>query len=204
MRKHEVRVAVIDETKAFADLLASPFEKRGIATLQECHPIDFERLVQFCPSVIVLGMGRREVAYDRPIESEEDISGYQALAEIESYPAVHTVPILIVGSGLQERDIPTRLNYDLFLTSPSELDLYYQKVQELGSERKSRRKISRYVCPACKGRLTYTLTEEDLFCPRCGTAVAIINQTDSCIYSRPGGVNQTCSVAELKPPAVEG
>lgn len=140
---------------------------------------------------------------NRPIESEADLLGYQALVQLENYPALHVVPILILGSGLAESDVPTRLNYDLFLTIADELELYLPKVRELGSRQKSRRKISRYVCPKCEGRLTFTSKEEDLFCPRCGTGVAIIEPGGSCTYASPGGINQPCKVEDLIPPKVE-
>lgn len=199
----EVRVAILDAHLAFAELLASPFIVRGVPTITDASPIDFERIVQFGPTIIVIGMGRRKQAMNRPIASEEDIIGYTALTEVENYPALYTDPILIVGSGLAESDVPIRINYDLFLTLEDEAELYVPKVMELGSKRKSRRKISRYLCPSCKGRLTYSQKEEDLFCPRCGTAVVLIQGTDECLYMDKSGQNRPCKTADLLAPKVE-
>ncbi|MNY18142.1 hypothetical protein D3C86_1515000 [compost metagenome] len=155
----------------------------------------------FKPDIITLDLYRRLEAFDRPILNiEADVVGFIPLVEMEKYPAVGIIPIILIGNCLQEKDIPTSINYDLFLSFPRDTKLYFSKVVEIASTVKTRRKISRYVCPNCGSRLTFTRNrEEDLFCPRCHTAVAVIDH-ESCIASASDGTQLPCTLDLLKPP----
>lgn len=55
-----LRVAILDDYKIFAEMLACPLQHEGISTLCEIQPMNFERLVQFGPDLLVLGMSRRK------------------------------------------------------------------------------------------------------------------------------------------------
>ncbi|HEY9721358.1 MAG TPA: hypothetical protein V6D47_05050 [Oscillatoriaceae cyanobacterium] len=202
MERPPVNVAILDDYEAYAELLAGPLLRAGHGVMIELAPIDFERLVQFGPNVVSIGLYRRRDAYDRPIESvEKDIVGYQPLIDMECYPAINVLPLVLIGTGLVEKDVPTTLNYDLFLTFPEDLEMYLPKVVELATKVKTRRRISGYVCPVCRSRLVYFQRQEDLFCPRCGTAVAIVDESN-CLYSPHGETGRTCNctIAEITPP----
>lgn len=195
------RVVILDDLQETIDVLEPPLRAQGHEVLTDISPIDFERILRFNPDIITLDLYRKLEAFDRPIQSiEEDVIGYIPLVEMERYPAVGVIPIILLGNCLQERDIPTSVNYDLFLSFPRDMKLYFPKLVEIASTVKTRRKISGYVCPRCGSRLTYTSHREaDLFCPRCHTAVAIIND-ESCIARAPDGQSIPCDLAALKPP----
>lgn len=197
------RVAIIDAFQTLAQMLASVLREAGHEVLTEIIPIDFERLLHFAPQVIVVSVYRMNKAFDRPIESpERDILGFIPLVSMGEYPALATcVPVVLVGTGLHERDIPDTLDYDLFLSFPKDSNLFRKKVEELAEKGKGRRKISRYACPHCGSRLTYTSSPDDLFCPRCHTVVTIIDD-ERCIYSLPTVIERSipCRVKQLLPP----
>ena len=106
---------------------------------------------------------------------------------------------LLIGSALHEQDVPTRLRYDAFLVLPRDIKLYPAKVAELVGIEK-RRKLSPYTCPngTCRARLAVVGdTGRDLFCPRCGTGVAV--DDDRCHYLLPGAIaTRTSPLAALK------
>lgn len=202
MEKPPFNVAVLDDYEVYAELLAGPLLRAGNGVMIELAPIDFERLLHFAPNVISVGLYRRKDAYDRPIESvEKDVVGFQPLIDMENYPAINVVPLVLIGTGLVEKDVPTALNYDLFLTFPDDLGLYLPKVEELATKVKTRRKLSGYLCPVCSSRLVYFQRKEDLFCPRCGTSVAIVDE-QNCLYAPHGepGLTCNCTLSELTPP----
>jgi hypothetical protein len=191
------RVVVIDHQTSYAVALSGPLLAAGHEVMAVAPPLDFEGILEFRPQVIVLALGRRQEAFGRPIQGYEDILGYQALVEMESYPAISILPIALIGRCLLEREIPLKLNYDLFLVFPEDLGLYQTKVEELATKVKTRRKVSRYLCPACRSRLTYSDKQADLLCLRCGTAVAIIDE-ESITYLGPDGIHRSGTVDLLK------
>lgn len=195
------KVMIIDDLQETIDLLAPPLTGQGHEVLTDVSPIDFERVMAFRPDVITLDLYRRKEAFDRPIRTvEEDVIGFAPLVEMEHYPAISVIPIILLGNCLQEKDVPTSVNYDLFLSFPSDVKLYFPKVIELAETVKSRRKISGYVCPTCGSRLTSRSTREaDLFCPRCHTAVAIIDDT-TCLARNRAGESIACTMQMLTPP----
>ena len=195
------RVALIDDYLEYAEMAAAPLRVAGHETMAAIVPIDFERILKFEPNVISVGLYRKEIAFNRPIEHwEEDVLGYEPLKEMERYPAIGLIPIILIGSALEEQDVPTTVNYDLFLSFPRDLHLYLPKVEELASTVKTNRKISGYVCPWCGSRLVYhRAPARDLFCPRCHTAVAIVDR-DRCLMMVNGAGPQVPSnVALLQP-----
>jgi len=185
-------------------MLAGPLVEAGHETFVETIPVDFERIVRFGPQVIVLGIRRQDRARGRAIEDpERDILGYRAMLEVENYPAFSTIPILILGSGLDEHEIPTRIRYDLFLSLPRDSDLYVPRVEELSRRVKTRRRISGYICPNCGSRLTYSLTPaKDFFCPRCHTVVALI-EGEGALVRYPNEKQELLPVERLLPPNME-
>lgn len=195
------KVFILDDLQETIDILAPPLREQGHEVMTDVSPIDFERIMRFRPEVITLNLYRKLEAFDRPIQSvEADVLGFTPLVEMEHYPAISVIPIILLGNCLQEKDVPTSINYDLFLSFPRDATLYLPKVVEIASTVKSRRKISEYVCPRCGSRLTFTLNREnDLFCPRCHTAVAII-PPDTCIARTTEGQTIPCDMAALSPP----
>ncbi len=197
------RVVIVDAFQTMAQMLASGLRADGHVVLTEVIPIDFERILHFAPQVIVVSLYRMNKAFDRPVVSaERDVLGYIPLISMDQYPALQAcVPIILLGTGLHERDIPAGVDYDLFLSLPKDIELFRPRVEELAEGAKGRRKISPYACPHCGSRLTYTSSPDDLFCPRCHTAVAIVDD-ENCIYSRPQTVERSipCKVSQLKPP----
>jgi len=195
------KVYILDDLQETVDILAPPLRDEGHEIMTDIAPIDFERIMRFKPDVITLNLYRKLEAFDRPIESlEADVLGFIPLVEMERYPAISVIPIILLGNCLQEKDVPTSINYDLFLSFPRDATLYLPKVVEIAATVKSRRKISRYICPRCGSRLTFTATrQDDLFCPRCHTAVAIVNP-DTCIARTNEGNSFPCDMAALTPP----
>lgn len=196
------RIAVLNDMLEIADMLATPLRGEGYEVLTDITSIDFERVLKFKPELIVLGLHRRIRAYDRPIESlEKDIFGFKPLADMEHYPAISVVPIMLVATGVQEKDIPTSLNYDSFLTIPEDAPLYFPKVKELIETVKTRRKISSYICPHCGSRMTFTARHElNLFCPRCHTGVVVVDE-ENCLITAPGAPNAKPGKMELLRPS---
>lgn len=195
------KVAILDDLQETVDILAPPLVSQGHEVLTDIIPIDFERLMAFKPDLITLDLYRHERAFERPIQNiEADVVGFKSLVAMEQYPAVNLIPIILIGHCLQEKDIPTSVNYDLFLSFPRDIQQYFTKVEEIASTVKTRRRISEYICPVCGSRLTFTQNRTtDLFCPRCHTAVAIINQ-ESCIARGNDGRKIPCSLDILRPP----
>ncbi|GEM_PF-1544105 len=197
------KIVVLDGFQEFAQMLSGLLMEDGNEVLTELIPVDFERVINFRPDLIVVALYRMNKAYDRPIErAEDDILGYIPLLSLKNYPSTTLIPLLLVGYGLHERDIPPECcHYDLFLSFPKDIRLFPRKVEELSKQVKSRRKISGYLCPHCESRLTYVARKpDDLFCPRCGTSVAFLDE-ENCIYSPPGfkGPGRACKVSQLLP-----
>lgn len=197
------RVAIIDDYPEYAEMAARPLREAGHHLHIDTAPIDWEALVEFQPQVLVVGLSRAEGAIGRPIEvPERDILGYKALKETEMYPAIQVVPIVLAALGLLEREVPTAVPYDLFISLPKEARGYEPKLAELAEVVKTRRRISRYVCPrpACGSRLVYVKEPaRDLFCPKCGAGVALID--DDCTWLDPStGDSHRCKTVELLPP----
>ena len=195
------KVMILDDLQETIDLLAPPLRDQGHELLTDVSPIDFERIMRFKPDVITLNLYRKLEAFDRPIRTiEEDVDGFIPLIEMENYPAIGVIPIILLGNCLQEKDIPTSVNYDLFLSFPRDVTLYFPKVIEIATTVKTRRRISEFVCPRCGSRLTFVQNRhDDLFCPRCHTAVAIIN-SETCIARTSEGSSLPCDMAALRPP----
>lgn len=197
------KIAVLDDSEEHVRMVAAPLRVAGHEVLTMTVPLDFDKLIDFAPNVLTLGLARRKEAYDRPIRDPvEDLIGYRSLREIEDYPALRIIPLIIIGTAIQEKDVSTKINYDLFITLPDDFGLLLSSVEELATTVKTRRKIAPYLCPNCKGRLTYVKEPiSDLFCPRCQTAVVIIDH-ENCLYSGKAGESIPCKVDQLKPPAV--
>jgi hypothetical protein len=196
------RIAILDDYRELGALVAGPLMQEGYDTMVETSPIDFETVIRFSPDVIAVHLYRKENAFDRPIRSvEEDVLGFKPLEEMQNYPAISIIPTMLVGIGLLERDVPTTVNYDMFLTFPMDLQIYLPKIQELAGLHKTKRHISNYICPSCDSRMTY-LREPvtDLFCPRCHTSVSII-EGNGCLANTGDGEQISCSLEQLTPPA---
>lgn len=199
------KICVIDDFEEYAEMLAAPLRQVGhevlTAVAEQEYGVDFERVIRFGPRVITIGLYRNQMAFNRPIQDiSKDVLGYVPLTEMEKYPAINAIPILLIGNALEEGDIPTKLPYDAFLVFPRDIKRLIRTIDEL-SKLKTRRRISRYVCPKCGSRLTFAAssTDRDLFCPRCHTVVAIID-SETCIARDDAGNDLPCSPAKLQPP----
>jgi hypothetical protein len=194
------RIVLLDDFEAYAQMAAGPLLAAGHDVHVDIVPIDWEAVFEFHPDVIIALCYRKESAQNLPIEDwEVDILGAAALKEIEAYPAAQLMPILITGDGLKASDVPTRVRYDAFLTLPSDFKRLLAMVDELFAMQKSRRIVSDYVCPkpGCGSRLTRLPAQtQDLFCPKCFTSVAIIEE-EGCIARGRKGETIACSMAQL-------
>ena len=181
------KIAVLNDVLEVSDMLAVPLRDKGYEVMIDLTSIDFERVLAFRPELIILGLHRRVCAFDRPIKNlEADMFGFKPLVDMEHYPAISVIPILLLSTGIKEQDIPTSINYDSFLTIPEEATLYFAKVKELLETVKSRRKISAHICPHCGSRLTFTAAPaKELFCPRCHTSVVLVDSAH-CLVTEPG------------------
>lgn len=175
-----------------------------MAMASEEGPLDFEELIQFAPQAIVVGLYRNAEAFDRPVvDWTQDVLGYTPLTQMEQYPAINLMPIMLIGGGLREKDIPTTISYDIFLVFPKDIKLYVPKVNELVATVKTRRRISGYICPNCGNRLTFVKDQsKDLFCLRCHTSVALV-EGDDAVTLYPSGRAERVSMEQLKPPSSE-
>lgn len=196
------RIAILDDYRELGALVAGPLMQEGYEIMIETSPIDFEKVLNFAPQVIAVHLYRKEEAFDRPIRSvEEDVLGFKPLEDMERYPAISLIPIILVGVGLLEKDVPTSVNYDIFLTFPRDLQIYLPKVDELTTLHKTKRHISHYLCPTCHSRMTYLREPiHDLFCPRCHTSVSII-EADGCLANTGDGNRIPCSLEQINPEA---
>ena len=201
------KVCVIDDYEAYAQLVAAPLRQAGheveTQVTEKEGEIDFEQVIGFSPNVITVGLYRNPIAFNRPIQDlSRDVLGYVPLTAMEKYPAINAIPILLIGNAIEEQDIPTTVGYDAFLVFPRDIKRLLKTVDELATM-KVRRRISRYVCPTCGSRLTYSASgpgqDQDLFCPRDHTVVAIIDD-ETCIAKNEAGLDVPCLVAQLQPP----
>jgi hypothetical protein len=199
------RIIVIDDFREYAEMTATPLRQAGhqvMAMASEEGPLDFEQLIQYGPQAIVVGLYRNADAFDRPIgDWTRDVLGYTPLTQMEKYPAINLMPIMLIGGGVLETDIPTTLSYDLFLVFPKDIKLYVPKMEELVTMVKTRRKISEYLCPSCGNRLTFSKDQsKDLFCLRCHTAVAVVEGEDAVVLY-PSGRSERVPMEQLMPPS---
>lgn len=196
------RMVIINDFAEYAEMDAAPLRLRGhevlIQVTEAGRPVDFERVVDFGPGVISVGLYRNEQAFDRPIRSlEADILGYVPIRQMEAYPAIRVVPLLLLGHCIREQDVPTTLSYDRFLVLPRDIKHYVPNMEELATKVKSRRKLSGYVCPNCESRLVFTVNDHELFCPRCHTAVSVIDEQSSLVVDEQG-ISRTVATADLE------
>jgi hypothetical protein len=197
------KIAVLDDYEGHAHIFSAPLSLAGHEVLTEVIPINWERVLDFGPQVISVVLYRQRGAFNRPIvQPTKDILGFEAILEMEKYPAIQIVPIVLVGNAIEESDVPTSISYDLFLTFPNDIDLYLPKLEELANRVKSRRKISGYLCPNCKSRLVFIKQPAiDLFCPRCHTVVSLINDKDCLLAIGGAGPSVPCKVVDLMRPS---
>lgn len=196
------RIALIDDFAAKLEILSAPLAARGYEMQTSVKPIDLEQIIQFNPDLIVVALCRRTEAFNRPIEDlHTDVMGIEPLVQLEQYPAIETIPIMLLGDALVETDIPTTLHYNLFLSFPKDFSLYFSKVDELAQGPRKRRRMASMLCPHCAGRLSMVEgAARDLFCLRCHTAVSLFDD-DGCTYIVGGsGQAQSCRQADLVPP----
>ncbi|MNS08288.1 hypothetical protein D3C72_397460 [compost metagenome] len=187
-----MRVVVIDDFKEYAEMAAAPLRYAGHTAMTTTSPVDFDSVLAFRPDVIAVGIFRQDMAFDRPIRDfEQDVLGVGPIRELEGYPAITAVPIAIAATGLHERDVPTTLRYDLFLSFPRDIKAYVPRLEALARQPR-RRQLSEYVCPngACRSRLFQVSTGgQDLYCPRCGAGVALT--AGGILYNLPDNPQQS-------------
>ena len=197
------KFVVIDDYVEYAETGAEILRRGGhevLALATENAPIDFEQIIEFAPKVIVLGLYKRRIAFGRPVrDPNEDVLGFSILKQMEAYPAINVLPIILAGSCLNEDDLPTTVNYDLFLALPDDIKLLLPKAEELATKVKTRRKISDLHCPECQSRLTFLTRADSLFCPRCGAAVSLIDG-EGCHALNGKGHPIPCTLEMLKGP----
>lgn len=195
------KVAAIKDFYEYALMIGCLCEHGGHTVLAQSPPVDFEAVARFGPDALVVGLFRKQAAFDRPIvDAAEDIFGLETAREVEEYPAMRMTPLLLLGNGIVEREVPNWFHYDLFLYFPDDMHLFLPKVEELALKVKTRRTLSGYICPNCGSRLTFSQKPaKDLFCPRCHTAVSIIDDR-SCIYLLKGsGPSCPCTIDQITP-----
>lgn len=197
------KVVLIDHYKPYADMMANPLVQAGHAVVIVTPPLNFERIIQVQPDVVSVAIYRQKCAFDRPIRDlERDITGYDVLRQLENYPAINALPIILTAIGLLEEDIPTSLQYDVFLTLPDDLAIYSTRVEELQKKPKGRHRISGLVCPVCQSRLVSVRGEsKELVCPRCDTVV-VLEEGEKALYMPPSSPGESfqVAIAELRPP----
>ncbi|MNS41294.1 hypothetical protein D3C72_736440 [compost metagenome] len=202
-----LNIVLLNDHPMVLKALEVPLTEAGHRVLADVSPIDWDAVVRFKPQVIVAGISRSREAAGRPIASPaEDVIGYRALMDLRQYPAITAVPIVIVGMGIVESELPVPTHYDLFLYFPDDMETFVPRLEEVTHTIKRRRLISGYRCPnpGCGSRLTYTREREhDLFCPKCGSAVAVLDD-DHAIWRGPRGQQEAARMGELRvdPPAV--
>lgn len=196
------KVACLKDFYEYAVMIAALCECGGHTAFKSQHPVDFEAVIDFGPDLVVLGLFRKRSAYNRPLVNlEEDVLGLATARDIESYPAIRVKPILLLGNGIEAREVPDWFHYDLFLFFPDDLPLFLPKVEELATRVKTRRTLSCYICPHCGSRLTYVHNAaKELFCPRCHTAVSLIPEENRCLYTIGStGDTRHCTLVEITP-----
>lgn len=195
------KVAIIKPYFEYAKMIGALVEEGGHETLLEVPPVDWERVMNFGPEALVTGVFRKRIAFNRPIENfKDEVLGSDIVETIQSYPAIWSTPTLLLGNAVEERDVPLTLRYDLFLIFPDDMFVFLRSLDELTKMVKSKRKVSGYICPNCGSRLTYLKEPvKDLFCPRCHTAVAIIDH-ESCLAQDADGKQIACDLSQIAPP----
>lgn len=196
-----LRIALLNDHQMVLTALEAPLIQAGHQVRSDVSPIDWEAVVRFDPQVIIAGISRSREAVGRAIlDPSEDAVGYRALLDMRNYPAITAVPIVLVGMGIDERELPVPTHYDLFLYFPDDMETFVPRIEELTRTLKRRRTISEYRCPnpGCDSRLTHTRDRErDLFCPKCGSAVAILDD-DQAIWRGPSGKHEPANLAEMR------
>lgn len=187
---------MLDDRPEVAKLIGVPLMEAGHEVLSQLSPVDFEKVLAFRPQVIVAGIYRKRQTGG--LAGESELVGLESLRQLAAYPASLTVPLLLVGIGLDEGDIPIATRYDLFLQFPEEMAAYVPKVEELSTKRKSSSHISVYICPTpgCGHRLTYVRAEKDLFCMKCGAGVTMLDD-EHCTWMAPDGEIYPCKVLHV-------
>jgi uncharacterized protein YbaR (Trm112 family) len=193
------RIAAIKDYREFAVMIGGLLEDAGHEVLRDSPPVDWERLVDFDPDLVVIGFFRRRTAYNRAIEDfDRDILGGETLRAIESYPAIRVKPILAIGNGVEAREIPNEFRFDAFVYFPDEMGRFLPTVDEL-ARKDRRRSFSAYQCPVCHARLTYAKqNRKELFCPRCHTGVSILDEVHCMYQARALAPSQSCLLADLE------
>ena len=197
------KIVLIDDYVENSEAGASILRRAGydvLALATEFGPLDFDQLIAFDPKVLVLALYKRRIAFGRPVrDPHDDVLGFSILQQMEAYPAINVLPIILTGSCLNEDDLPTSVNYDLFLALPDDVKLLVPKAEELATKVKTRRRISELLCPLCRSRLTYLTRPDSLFCPRCAAAVSVIDD-EHCHAINGKGDTIPCTVEMLRAP----
>lgn len=196
-----LNIVLLNDHPMVLKALEVPLTEAGHRVLADVSPIDWDAVVRFKPQVIVAGISRSKEAVGRPIaDPAEDVIGYRALMDMRQYPAITAVPIVVVGMGIGERELPVPTHYDLFLYFPDDMESFVPRIEEVTRTIKRRRLISAYRCPnpGCDSRLTYTRERDrDLFCPKCGSAVAVLDD-DHAIWRGPRGQQEAAHLADMR------
>lgn len=195
------RFAILNDYHEYAEMIAAPMRAAGHDVLLATSPIDWERVVQFGPEAVSVGLYRKREAFNRPVlDWESDVLGVATLHDIAAYPAIQVLPICLVGSALERSDVPTSVRHDLFLSLPEDIQGYLPKMEALTRKPKTRRKLSGYVCSRCGGRMVaHKQPAMELFCPRCHTAVSVIDDVDGLMLVNGFGPAIPCKLADLQP-----
>ncbi|HBN07596.1 MAG TPA: hypothetical protein DD435_02765 [Cyanobacteria bacterium UBA8530] len=196
------RIATISDNREYSEMTKWLLERHEHTVEAQTNPVDFEQLFAFKPEILIVTVGRRATAIARPIEDYmRDVIGSETLRILESYPPVYLLPVIVVGIGIQEHELRTRLRLRRFVRFPE--DLYQlivdpEGLSRFGEEQRSRR-VSPYGCPNCSAQMIFVgQSVHDLFCRRCYSVVSVLQDEDYVLYSpEPGAELRQLPKSEL-------
>ena len=197
------RIGTVSDNREYSDMLKWLLEHHGHEVVALTAPVDFEHLFAFKPEVLIVSIARKASAWGRPMEDfSRDVVGAESLRLLETYPSVYYLSVVVVGIGLREDELKTRLRIRRFASFPE--DLYDLITDPQGIERyvdeQRHRKVSPYACPNCTAPMLYVgRSQHDLICPRCLAVVAILEDADYVLYStEPGAMLRHLPCSELR------
>lgn len=110
------RIAIIDESRHNARLLAAPLITAGHQVMIVSPPASIEMAVAFRPQLVMLSLYRKPEAFRRPIwDFEADVAGAQTLGALDRQAALRDLPRVLIGHSLEQEDLPPDLAFHMYL-----------------------------------------------------------------------------------------